>query len=104
MATTFNTFQTSLMAITNTGAAAITAILRAEKLMDQVKTADASILLVKTSVLGGSVVTRVNLFSTTSHLLYTGGAIVNYTLFDPNGKMIASGVVSGDTAEKPASF
>jgi len=103
MVSTFNTFQTSLMAVTNTGSAAITAILRAEKLMEQVETAGASILLVKTSVLGGSVVTRLNMFSG-GHLLYTGGAVVNYTLFEANGRVIASGVVSGDTAEKKDSF
>jgi hypothetical protein len=57
----------------------------------------------KTSVLGGSVVTRVNLF-TGGHLLYTGGAIVNYTLFDSTGKVTASGVVAGNTAEKKAGF
>jgi len=56
--------------------------------------ANATISLVKTSILGGSVVTRVNLF-TGGHLLYTGGAIVNYTLFDASGKVISSGLVVG---------
>lgn len=92
MVTTFNTLQTSLMAVTNTGSATITAILRTEKLMDKVKANGAAILLVKTSVLGGSVVTRVNQF-TGGHLLYTGGAIVNYTVFDSTGIVTASGVV-----------
>ncbi len=86
MVTTFNTLQASLMAVTNTGSATLTAILRAEKLMDKVKVNGATILLVKTSVLGGSVVTRVNLF-TGGHLLYTGGAIVNYTMFDSTGRV-----------------
>jgi hypothetical protein len=103
MVTTFNTLQASLMVVTNTGSATLTAILRAEKLMDKVKARDATILLVKTSVLGGSVVTRVNLF-TGGHLLYTGGAIVNYTMFDATGRVLGSGVVAGDTAEKIAKF
>lgn len=103
MVTTFNTLQASLMAVTNTGSATLTAILRAEKLMDKVKTNGATILLVKTSVLGGSVVTRVNLF-TGGHLLYTGGAIVNYTMFDSTGKVTGSGVVAGNTAEKRDDF
>jgi hypothetical protein len=100
---TFNTLQTSLLAVTNTGSATLTAILRAEKLMDKVKTPGTTVLLLKTSVLGGSVVTRVNLF-TGGHLLYTGGAIVNYTLFDSTGKVTASGVVTGNTAAKKADF
>jgi hypothetical protein len=103
MATTLNTLQASLMAVTNTGSATLTAILRAEKLMDKVKVDGAAILLVKTSVLGGSVVTRLNLF-TGGHLLYTGGAIVNYTMFDTAGRVIGSGVEAGDTAEKSAKF
>jgi hypothetical protein len=103
MVTTFNTLQASLMAVTNTGSATLTAILRAEKLMDKVKADGATILLVKTSVLGGSVVTRVNLF-TGGHLLYTGGAIANYTMFDWTGKVTGSGVVAGNTAEKKAKF
>jgi hypothetical protein len=103
MVTIFNTLQASLMAVTNTGSATLTAILRAEKLMDKVKANGATILLVKTSVLGGSVVTRLNQF-TGGHLLYTGGAIVNYTLFDSTGKVTDSGVVAGDTAEKKAKF
>ena len=41
-------------------------------------TPGALILMVKNSVLGGSVVTRVNLF-TGGHLFFTGGAIANYT-------------------------
>jgi hypothetical protein len=101
MVTTFNALQASLMAVTNTGSATLTAILRAEKLMNKVKADGATILLVKTSVLGGSVVTRVNLF-TGGHLLYTGGAIANYTMFDSTGKVTGSGLVAGNTAEKKA--
>jgi hypothetical protein len=103
MVTTVNTLQTSLLAVTNTGGATLTAILRAERLNTLVNTAGAVILMVKTSVLGGSVVTRVNLF-TGGHLVYTGGAIVNYTLFDATGKVTAAGVVAGETAEKKAKF
>ncbi len=57
---------------------------------------EASILLVETSVLGGSVVTRTNLF-TGGHLLFTGGAIANFTLFDATGSIKASGVVVGSS-------
>ena len=94
MVTSLGTLQASLTAVTNTGSATLTCILRAEKLMIQATTPNATILLVKTSILGGSVVTRVNLF-TGGHLLYTGGAIVNYTLFDASGKVISSGLVVG---------
>lgn len=103
MVTSFGTLQTSLTAVTNTGSATLTSILRAEKLMNQAKATGATILLVKTSVLGGSVVTRVNLF-TGGHLLYTGGAIVNYTLYDATGKVTASGVVVGNAGSKKESF
>lgn len=103
MVTSFGTLQTSLTAVTNTGSSTITAILRAEKLTSKATTG-ASVLLVKTSVLGGSVVTRVNLF-TGGHLLYTGGAIVNYTLFDATtGRVTASGVVVGNAGSKKDSF
>ena len=103
MMTSFGTLQTSLTAVTNTGSATLTAILRAEKLMAKATTANASILLVKTSVLGGSVVTRTNLFSG-GHLLYTGGAIVNFTIFGATGLVTASGVVVGDTETKKTDF
>ena len=103
MMTSFGTLQTSLTAVTNTGSATLTAILRAEKLMTKAKTPNASILMVKTSVLGGSVVTRTNLF-TGGHLLYTGGAIVNFTLFDATGLVTASGVEVGDAGTKKTDF
>jgi hypothetical protein len=103
MATSFGALQTSLTAVTNTGSATLTSILRAEKLMEQAKAAGAAILLVKTWVLGGRVGPRVNLF-TGGHLRYTGGAIVNYTLFDATGKVIASGVVVGNAGSKRDSF
>jgi hypothetical protein len=99
MGSSFGTLQASLTAVTNTGSAALTAVLRAEKLMIRAKEPGVTILLVKTSVLGGSVVTRVNLFSG-GHLLYTGGAIVNYTLFNADGKITASGVEVGDSLPK----
>jgi hypothetical protein len=97
-AAAFGTLQTALMAVSSTGAAALTTILRAEKLFSVVKQPNAAILLVKTSVLGGSVVTRTNLF-TGGHLLFTGGAIVNFTLFDATGVVKASGVVVGDSGK-----
>jgi hypothetical protein len=104
MVTVLSTLQTSLMTVTNTGTAALTGILRAEKLMAQVQMSGATILVLKTSVLGGSVVTRTNLLSTKSYLRYSGGAIVNYALFDSTGKVTASDVVVSDTKLKPDSF
>jgi len=104
MVTTLNTLQTSLTAMSNTGTAALTGILRAENLMAQVQAQGASILMLKTSVLGGSVITRTKLLSTKSFLRYTGGAIVNFTLFDSGGKVTTSGVVIGDMHPKPDEF
>jgi hypothetical protein len=101
--TTFGTLQTALAAVTSTGSAALTAILRAEKLMTVAKQQDAAILLVKTSVLGGSVVTRTNLF-TGGHLLFTGGAIANFTLFDASGIIKASGVVVGESRKQEEKY
>jgi hypothetical protein len=101
--TLVGTFQTALMAVTNTGSAALTSVLRGECLKTIVETKDAIILQVKTSVLGGSVVTRQNLFSG-GHLLFTGGAIANYTLFDADGVVKSSGVVVGETGSKSARF
>ncbi len=95
----FGDLRNALMAVSSTGSASLTAILRAEKLMSVAEEKDAAILLVKTSVLGGSVVTRTNLF-TGGHLLFTGGAIANYTLFDAaTGAVKTSGVVVGESKE-----
>jgi hypothetical protein len=102
-ATAFGTLQTSLMAVTATGSSTLTAILRAEKLAVEATKPNAAILLVKTSVLGGSVVTRVNLF-TGGHLLYTGGAIANYTLFNSAGAVVASGIVVKDKGSDTDKF
>ena len=104
MVTTLNTLQTALMTVSSSGTAALTGILRAENLMAQVQTPGASVLLLKTSVLGGSVVTRTKLLSTKSFLRYTGGAIVNYTLFDSSGMVTASGVVVSQTGMKSDSI
>lgn len=104
MVTSLATLQTSLTAVTNTGSATFTAILRAERLLAKASSANAQVLMVKTSVLGGSVVTRQNLF-TGGHLLYTGGAIASFTLFDAaSGKVLASGVVPANTGEKQRKF
>jgi hypothetical protein len=96
VATAFGAVQTALTAISSTGPVTLAAILRAEKLMSVAAGENASILLVKTSVLGGSVVTRTNLF-TGGHLLFTGGAIANFTLFDAAGAIKASGLVVGNS-------
>jgi len=100
-AAAFATVQAALASISATATAAMTAVLRAEKLATVAKTAKASILLLRTSVLAGSVVTRTNLF-TGGHLSFTGGAIANFTQFDAaTGAVLASGVeVAAGAGEK----
>jgi hypothetical protein len=108
----FGVLQTALMKVTDSGAAALTSILRAEKLtaMFKLSVADpkspecaAVILLVKTSVLGGSVVTRTNWW-TGGHLSFTGGAIANFTVFNLDGSVSASGVVVGESGKEKQKF
>jgi len=81
----------------------LSAILRAEHLIAQVKMAGAAVLSEKTSVLGGSVVTRQNLF-TGGHLLYTGGAIASYVVFDASGKVVMSGLIVSDAASESVKY
>jgi hypothetical protein len=92
-----------LVAVSSGGTSSLTAILRAEQLIVQVKTTGAAVLSVKTSVLGGSVITRQNSF-TGGHLLYTGGAIANYVVFDVSGKVAMSGVIVSDAASESAKY
>ena len=94
-----STVQSAIVSVSAGGTSSLTAILRAEALLSQVKATGAVVLSVKTSVLGGAVVTRQNLF-TGGHLLYTGGAIVNFVLFDATGKLLHSGVLVSDDATK----
>jgi len=102
--TAFGTVQTALTAVANTGSATLTSILRAEKLMEAAQKPNTSILSVKTSVLGGSVVTRTNLFKGGT-LLFTGGAIASFTLFDAKtGSVKASGLVVEDSKPQKQSF
>jgi hypothetical protein len=101
--TAFSGVQNSLVAISTSGTSSLSAILRAEQEIAQVKTTGAAVLSVKTSVLGGSVVTRQNLF-TGGHLLYTGGAIANYVVFDASGKIVMSGVLVSDAASQSAKY
>jgi hypothetical protein len=97
--TSLGAVQNSLIAVSATGTSSLTAILRAEALLDKVKDSNARILSIKTSVLGGAVVTRQNLF-TGGHLFYTGGAIVNFVLFDASGTLLHSGVLVSDDKSK----
>jgi len=101
--TAFSSLQSSLDAVSTGGTSSLSGILRAEALLAQVKTAGAAVLSVKTSVLGGGVITRLNLF-TGGHLLYTGGAIVNYVAFDASGKIVMSGVLVCDDASKSVKY
>ena len=101
--TAFSSVQSNLDAVSTGGISSLSAILRAEALLAQVKSVGATVLSVKTSVLGGGVVTRLNLF-TGGHLLYTGGAIVNYMVFDVSGKIVMSGVLVCDDASKSVKY
>jgi hypothetical protein len=104
ISTAFGTLQTALMKVTDSGAAALTGILRAEKLRGVFdKDKSSLILVVKTSVLGGSVVTRTNWW-TGGHLLFTGGAIANFTVFNVDGSVAASGLVIGESGKVKDKF
>jgi hypothetical protein len=101
--TSLGAVQNSLITVSPTGTSLLTAILRAEALLDKVKDSHARILSIKTSVLGGAVVTRQNLF-TGGHLLYTGGAIANFVLFDATGTLLHSGVLVSDDKGKSVKY
>lgn len=101
--TSLGAVQNSLIAVSATGTSSLTAILRAEALLDKVKDPRVRILSIKTSVLGGAVVTRQNLF-TGGHLFYTGGAIVNFVVFDATGTLLHSGVLVSDDRGKNVKY
>ena len=101
--TSLGAVQNSLIAVSATGTSSLTAILRAEALLDKVKDSHSRILSIKTSVLGGAVVTRQNLF-TGGHLFYTGGAIANFVLFDATGTLLHSGVLVSDDKGKNVKY
>jgi hypothetical protein len=103
IATAFGALQAALMKVSDSGVPALTAILRAEKLTAAVSAPGTKILVVKSSVLGGSVVTRTNWW-TGGHLLFTGGAIANFTVFNVDGSVAASGVVVGESGKLKEKF
>ena len=102
LVTAVSGLQTSFFTVTN-GTSALAAILRAEALNAKVNIGTTVILVVKTSVLGGSVVTRQNLF-TGGHLYYSGGAIAYYMLYKPDGTLLLSGVLPSDSGHEKAGF
>jgi hypothetical protein len=102
LATAVSGLQTSLFTVTN-GTSALAAILRAEALNAKVNIDKTVILVVKTSVLDGSVVTRQNLF-TGGHLYYSGGAIAYYFAYKPDGTLLLSGVLPSDSGHEKADF
>ena len=102
LATAVSGLQTSFFTVTN-GTSALAAILRAEALNTKVNIEKTVILVVKTSVLGGSVVTRQNLF-TGGHLYYSGGAIAYYAVYKPDGTLLLSGVLPSDSGHEKADF
>jgi len=88
--------------VTN-GTSALAAILRAEALSTRINIDNPLILVVKTSVLGGNVVTRQNLF-TGGHLYYSGGAIAYYFVYKADGSLLLSGVLPSASGIEKADF
>jgi hypothetical protein len=86
----FTAFQNALLKMDDSGLNALTRILRAEKLS---AAADgAYFLLLKVTAAGGGSRTKRWLW-TRPKVFYSGGAIVEFVLFAPCGKIIASGVL-----------
>ena len=105
LASAMSSVQTALVGFSaTTGAPNGAALLRAERVLRLARATPGGLFLaVKCTALGGSVVTRVNLF-TGGHLLYTGGAIASYTLFDLDGHVLAAGLVPGDGMAERAQY
>ncbi|HSY35596.1 MAG TPA: hypothetical protein VK814_07600 [Acidobacteriaceae bacterium] len=101
--TSLGAVQNLLIAVSATGTSSLTAILRAEALLGKVNDPHTRILSIKTSVLGGAVVTRQNAF-TGGHLFYTGGAIANFVVFDATGQLLHSGVLVSDDKGKDVKY
>jgi len=100
LVTSVSGLQSNLFGSTG-GTSALGGILRAEALDARVTSANTVILMVKTSVLGGSVVTRQNPF-TGGHLFFSGGAIAYCAVYNPNGELLRSGVIPSESKnEKP---
>lgn len=103
VATSVGTAQSALLGLSNTGGAASSPLLSAESLLNLVRERHGVFLSLNDAALGGSVVTRVNLF-TGGHLMYTGGAIASYMLLNLRGDVLASGVVNGKGGTEKAEF
>lgn len=88
-ATAWTAFQSALIkADENSGLNALTRLIRAEKLAT-VAGADSHLLLLKVAAAGGGHKTKRNLFYS-GKVFYGGGAIVEFILFEPSGKMAAA--------------
>ena len=99
----YGTFQASLPKMIEACGSALAALLRAEVLKGKIEAAqEFKILSVKTSVLGGSVVSRTGPLKG-GHLMYTGGAIVTYMICDPDGSAKA-GLLIEETPMQEARF
>lgn len=103
VATSVGAVQSALLGISNAGGAASATLLGAERLLEEARTDHGVFLSLNDAVLGGSVVTRVNLF-TGGHLVYTGGAIASYVLFGLDGRVLATGVETGTGGTQKADF
>ena len=91
-------FTSALLKVSDTGTASFAPFLRAENLAFAFEGQKVALLFLKTSVLGGSVVTRFNLFR--RRQVYKGGAIAYYSIFTTDGVVYASGIVEGETKKR----
>lgn len=88
----YNTFRVALLKTDDAlGLTPLAKILRAEKLDRCAQ--DAYWLMIKVAAAGGAYRTKRWLWK--SEISYSGGVIAHFTLFDPQGKVVASGVHSG---------
>jgi hypothetical protein len=88
------TFESGLAGTASIATPGYAPLMRAERLAVAMAQHGGLFLVVKNHVLTGSVVTRVHPI-TGGHLLYTGGAIASFTLFDAaSARVVKSGVIA----------
>jgi hypothetical protein len=93
--------QTALFKADDSGNAAMSKLLRAEKLYnamtapapDGSRNPAAYVLVEKMAALTGSVITKTNFFIPT-RMYYNGGSIATFTLFNTNGEVLQSGTLT----------
>lgn len=88
----FDAFQSALLKTEgNVGANALVGLIRAERLREL---KDAHWLVVKVAVAVGGHKTRRFLWWPTTKILYSGGIVAEFTLYDGDGKIVSSGISS----------